>query len=63
MFGIVLLGAFNSWVIAKLHKEGRRYNEQEGFFNSIFSNSYLPISIITIYSFNIKRKSPNSAMI
>ncbi len=46
-----------SWVIAKPFKEGRRYNEQEGFFNSIFSNSYLPISIITIYSLNIKKKT------
>jgi len=38
-----------------LIKEGRRNNEQEEFFNSIFSNSYLPINIITIYSFNIKK--------
>ena len=34
-------------------------NEQERFFNFLFSNSYLPISIITIHSSNMKRKSPN----
>jgi len=34
--------------------EGRREYEQEGFFNSIFSNNYLPFTILTIYSFNIK---------
>lgn len=56
MFGIMLIGTFNGWVICQSSKEGRRYNEQERFFNSIFSNSYLPISIITICSINIKRK-------
>jgi len=35
-------------------KEGRRENEQEGFFNSISSNNYLPFIIIAFYSFNIK---------
>ncbi|MBQ8219074.1 MAG: hypothetical protein IJZ79_04905 [Bacilli bacterium] len=39
---------------AKLQKEGRRYDEQEGFFNSISSNNYLPFTIIVIHSFNIK---------
>ena len=57
-----VFGTFNSWVIAELSKEGRRYNEQERFFNLCFSNSYLPISNITIYSFNLKRKSPNSVL-
>ena len=57
-----VFGTFNSWMIAKLPKEGKRYNEPERFFNLCFSNSYLPINIITIYSFNIKRKSPNSVL-
>jgi len=35
-------------------KEGKQKNEQEGFFNSIFSNDYLPFIIFTIYSFNVK---------
>ena len=35
-------------------KEGRREYEQEGFFNSISSNNYLPFTILTIYSINIK---------
>ena len=54
MFDIMFIGTFNSWVVAYFIKEGRRYNEQEGFFNSIFSNNYLPFIILTIYSFNIK---------
>jgi len=50
-------------VIAELLMEGGDINEQERFFNLSFSIYYLPISIIAIYSFNIKRKSPNSALI
>jgi len=34
--------------------EGRRYNEQERFFNLCSSNYYLPFNIIAFYSFNIK---------
>ena len=49
-------GTFNSWVVAELQNEGRRYNEQEGFVNFFSSNSYLPISIITFYSISLKKK-------
>jgi hypothetical protein len=42
-------------------KEGRRGNEQEGFFNSIFSNYYTPFNLFTLYSIKIK-EPPNSAM-
>ena len=51
---ILRLGAFDKLGGAKLLDEGRREYEQEGFFNSIFSNYYLPFIILTIYSFNIK---------
>ena len=51
---IILLGTFNKLGGAKLHNEGRQYDEQEGFFNSIFSNYYLPFIITVIYSLNIK---------
>ena len=47
-------GTFNSWVEPNFLKEGRREYEQEGFFNSISSNNYLPFTILTIYSINIK---------
>ena len=43
-----------SWVEPNFLTEGRREREQEGFFNSIFSNYYLPFAILTIYSINIK---------
>ena len=43
-----------SWVEPNFLTEGRREYEQEGFFNSIFSNYYLPFTILTIYSINIK---------
>jgi hypothetical protein len=39
---------------AKLLDEGRREYEQEGFLNSISSNNYLPFTILTIYSINVK---------
>ena len=51
---ILRLGTFDKLGGAKLLDEGRREYEQEGFFNSIFSNYYLPFIILTIYSFNIK---------
>ena len=51
---ILRLGIFDKLGGAKLLDEGRREYEQEGFFNSIFSNYYLPFIILTIYSFNIK---------
>ncbi len=54
MFGIIFLGTFNKLGGAKLHKEGRRYNEQERFTNLCFSNYYLPFNITVIHSFNIK---------
>ena len=54
LFDIMFLGTFNSWVEPKLLDEGRREYEQEGFFNSISSNNYLPFTILTIYSINIK---------
>ncbi len=54
MFNIIILGIFNKLGGAKLHKEGRRYNEQERFFNLGFSNYYLPFTIIVICNFNIK---------
>ena len=54
MFGIIFAGTFNKLGGAKLHKEGRRYDEQERFFNFCFSNHYLPFTIIVIRSFNIK---------
>jgi len=54
MFVIIILGTFNSWVEPNFLHEGRRKHEQEGFFNSIFSNNYLPFIILTIYSINIK---------
>ncbi len=54
MFGIIILGTFNSWVEPNFINEGMRYDEQEGFFNSIYSNYYLPFNIITFYSFNLK---------
>ena len=50
----MILGTFDKLGGAKLLDEGRREYEQEGFFNSIFSNYYLPFIILTIYSFNIK---------
>ena len=57
----MLLGTFNKLGGANLQKEGRRYNEQERFFNLCFSNYYLPFTIIVIYNFNIKKKPPNSS--
>ena len=51
---ILRLGTFDKLGGAKLLDEGRREYEQEGFFNSIFSNYYLPFIILTIYSINIK---------
>ena len=54
MFVIISIGTFNKLGGAKLHKEGRRYDEQERFFNLLFSNYYLPFTIIVIRSFNIK---------
>ena len=54
MFDIIFTGTFKSWVVPNFLKEGRREYEQEGFFNSIFSNNYLPFTILTIYSINIK---------
>ncbi len=48
------LGTFDKLGGAKLLDEGRREYEQEGFFNSISSNNYLPFIILTIYSANIK---------
>ena len=54
LFAIISLGTFNSWVAPNFLKEGRREYEQEGFFNSISSNNYLPFTILTIYSINIK---------
>ena len=54
MFVIIAIGTFNSWVALNFLNEGRRWNEQEGFFNSISSNNYLPFTILTIYSINIK---------
>jgi len=54
MFAIIVLETFNSWVEPIFLREGRREYEQEGFFNSIFSNNYLPFIILTISSFNIK---------
>ena len=48
------IGTFNSWVEPNFLKEGRREYEQEGFFNSISSNNYLPFTILAIYSINIK---------
>ena len=54
MFDIIFIGTFNSWVEPIFIIEGRRYNEQEGFFNSIFSSNYLPFIIFTFYSINIK---------
>ena len=51
---ILHLGTFDKLGGAKLLDEGRREYEQEGFFNSIFSNYYLPFIILTNYSFNIK---------
>jgi len=50
----MVLGTFNKLGGAKLQKEGRRYNEQERFFNLCSSNYYLPFNIIAFYSFNIK---------
>ncbi len=47
----IFIGIFNKPIFLA---EGRREYEQEGFFNSIFSNNYLPFTILTIYSFNIK---------
>ena len=54
LFDIIFSGTFNKLGGAKLQKEGRRYNEQERFFNLRFSNYYLPFTIIVIHNFNIK---------
>ena len=54
MFAIIVSGTFNKLGGPIFLTEGRREYEQEGFFNSIFSNNYLPFIILTIYSFNIK---------
>ena len=54
LFDIIFLGTFNKLGGAIPQKEGRRYNEQERFFNLRFSNYYLPFTIIVIRSFNIK---------
>ena len=54
LFDIIFSGTFNKLGGAKLQKEGRRYDEQERFFNLRFSNYYLPFTIIVIRSFNIK---------
>ena len=53
-FGIIYLGTFNKLGGAKLLNEGRRYNEQERFFNRSITHYYPSFSITTIYSFNIK---------
>ena len=45
---------FDSWVGPNFYLEGRRYDEQERFFNFIFSNYYLPFIINTISSTDIK---------
>ena len=54
MFGIIILGIFNKLGGAKLHKEGRRYNEQERFINLYFSHDNLPFTIIANDNSNIK---------
>ncbi len=54
MFAIISLGTFDKLGGPNFIKEGRRYNEQERFFNLCFSNYYLPFTIIVIYIFNIK---------
>lgn len=54
LFVIIFLGTFNKWGGPNFILEGRRYNEQEGFFNLRFSNYYLPFTIIVIYNSNIK---------
>ena len=54
LFDITFSVTFNKLSGAKLQKEGRRYNEQERFFNPRFSNYYLPFTITFIRSFNIK---------
>ena len=42
------------WLPLFFLKERGRYNEQERFFNFIFSNYYLPFIINTINSTDIK---------
>lgn len=63
MFDIIALGTFNKLGGAKLHREGRRYNEQERFFNLCSSNYYLPFTIIVIHNFNIKENHLTHPMI
>ena len=55
MFDVLFIGTFNSWVICQTSKEGRRYYEQERLFNLIFNHFDFPLSIITIYSVNLKK--------
>ena len=53
-FGIIVLGILNKLGGAKLHNEGRRYNEQERFITLCFSHDNLPFTIIVNDNSNIK---------
>ena len=53
-FAIMVAGTFNKLGGAELLKKGGEIYEQERFFNFISSNNYLPFTILTIYSINIK---------
>ena len=52
------LGTFNGWVFCQISvMKGGDRNEQERFSDFVFGHFNLPISIITIYSFDMKRKN------
>ena len=56
------IGTFNKLGDCLFSKERRWLDEQEGLFNLFSINHNLPFTINSTCSFNIKRKSPNSAM-
>ena len=54
MFGIILMEHLISWMEPNFKIEGRRENEKERYANIFPNHNYLPFTILTIYSINIK---------